>query len=120
MPREGRTMLTVGSGAVRTCQGISRRELLRVAGLGLTGLTLADVLARDARCRETPGSPAAQERSCISLWLDGGPSHFETFDPKPNAPETIRGPYGAIRTNVPGIQISELLPLLSRQMNRCA
>jgi hypothetical protein len=94
--------------------------LLRVAGMGLAGATLADVLRRDAEARPVASSAGGRDRSCIFLWLEGGPSQFETFDPKPNAPETIRGPYGAIRTKVPGIQISELLPQLARQMDKCA
>src|SRR5262249_21783281 len=53
-------------------------------------------------------------------WLDGGPSHLETFDPKPDTPDTMRGPYGAIPTTVAGAQFSELVPMLAARMNRCA
>ena len=112
-------MFTVGEGRMRNCQGWSRRELLRVGGLGLIGDTLAQALGqREAAARTT--EKGRREVSCIVLWLDGGPSHFETFDPKPDAPDTIRGPYGAIRTKVPGIQFSELLPQIAERMNRCA
>ena len=103
-------MLNVGTSSIRTCQGWTRREMLRVGGLGVAGLTLADWLAQAGRAN--PGRAGARDVSCIFLWLDGGPSHFETFDPKPDTPDTIRGPYGAIRTNVPGMQICELLPML--------
>jgi hypothetical protein len=105
-------MLHLATGVTRTCAGLSRRRLLQVGGLSLLGLGLSDVLRA--------ASTAGRERSCILLWLDGGPSQFETFDPKPNASDAVRGPYGAIKTNVVGIQFSELLPMLTQQMCRCA
>jgi hypothetical protein len=108
-------MFTIGNTRVRNCTGLTRREMLRVGGLSRAGLTLADWL------RSTSASPGAarREAACIFLWLDGGPSHLETFDPKPDTPDTIRGPYGPVPTNVPGIQICELLPRLSQQMDKC-
>jgi hypothetical protein len=114
-------MLNIGRSVVRTCQGLTRREMLRVGGLGMAGLTLADWF----RSQEALGSQPAYGRrdrdvSCIFLWLDGGPSHLETFDPKPETPDTIRGPYGAISTNVPGTFVSELLPMTARHMDKCA
>ncbi len=115
-------MLRIGDATVRNCQGFTRREMLQVAGLGVTGLTLADWFrtqeARASRPANYGGS--GRDVSCIFLWLDGGPSHLETFDPKPETPDNIRGPYGAIRTNVPGLMIGELLPALSRHMDKCA
>lgn len=106
-------MLEIGRREVRNCGGWSRRRLLSVGSLSTLGLSLAD----------TPRAEAAQERtprptSCIFVWLDGGPSQYETFDPKPEAAVEVRGPYGAIETNVPGIRISELLPTLARQMDK--
>jgi hypothetical protein len=108
-------MFTIGQATVRNCAGVTRREMLRVGGLSLAGLTLADFL------RSTSAAPGGERReaACIFLWLDGGPSHLETFDPKPDTPDTIRGPYGAMQTNVTGIQISELLPRLAQQMDKC-
>jgi hypothetical protein len=108
-------MLTIGHASMRTCQGLSRRELLRVGGAGLAGMTLAGAL-----CARENSKSARRDVSCIVLWLDGGPSHFETFDPKPLAPDTIRGPYGAIPTKVPGTHISELLPQTAGLLNKCA
>ncbi|HZT79473.1 MAG TPA: DUF1501 domain-containing protein [Gemmataceae bacterium] len=105
-------MLNLFRAAVRNCSGLTRREALQVGGASLLGLTLADLLRAK--------SPGAREASCIFLWLDGGPSHFETFDPKPNTPDNVRGPYGAIKTSVPGILLSELLPMTARHMDRCA
>jgi hypothetical protein len=108
-------MLNIGTGLSRTCAGLTRRELLQVGGLGVLGLTLADALEGQAR------APARRrETSCIVLWLDGGPSHFETFDPKPDTPDTIRGPYGAVRTSVSGVHFSELMPLVAARMHRCS
>lgn len=108
-------MLHIGNGDNR--RGWSRREILQVGGLSFFGLTLADWF----RAREVSAAPtASSEPSCIFLFLSGGPSHFETFDPKPAAPVEIRGPYASIPTNVPGIRISELLPQMSRHMDKCA
>lgn len=112
-------MLGVGRFFGRSCQGVTRREMLRVGGLGALGLTLADTLRQPANSTPSNGYGTRAEKACIFLWLDGGPSHFETFDPKPEAPDTIRGPYGAIDTNVPGMRISELLPTLARYMDEC-
>jgi hypothetical protein len=114
VPKEG-AMLGFGRSMVRTCAGWSRRDVLRVGSLGLAGATLADWF------RDAAAAPAYGERrdvSCIFLWLDGGPSHLETFDPKPQAPDTVRGPYGAISTSVPGTHISELLPMTARHMDK--
>jgi hypothetical protein len=95
---------------------VSRRELLRIGALGMTGLTLADLLRHEARA-QTSSAPA---RSVILLWLWGGPSHLDTFDLKPAAPLEYRGPYRPIVTNVPGIEICELLPRLARRADRYA
>lgn len=108
-------MLELGRDYLRTCTGISRRRLLTVGGLGTLGISLADAFAASAA---RAGTVAPEQRSCIFVWLDGGPSQFETFDPKPEAPVEVRGPYGAIETNVSGIRISELLPTLARQMDK--
>ena len=82
-----------------------------VTGLtGFSALTLGDLY----RVRALAGSPSAGPRTAVILvWLRGGASHLETFDPKPQAPSDFRGPYKAISTNVPGIHISELLPRLA-------
>jgi hypothetical protein len=113
-------MLRIGDAKVRNCQGITRREMLQVAGLGVAGITLADWFRTQEVRASRPGGPGGRDVACIFLWLDGGPSHLETFDPKPEAPDNVRGPYGAIPTNVPGTQISELLPQLARHMDKCA
>src|SRR5690242_9510734 len=104
-------MLRIGTSTVRTCQGLTRREMLLVGGLGVAGLTLPNFLQQPTQA--SPGQGASRDVSCIFLWLDGGPSHLETFDPKPDTPDTIRGPFGPTRTNVPGVMISELLPMVA-------
>src|SRR5476651_2689560 len=106
-------MLQVGQATSRNCQGITRRELLQAGGLSLLGLSLADGLRGEQAPRRT-------ETSCILIFLEGGPSQLEMFDPKPNAPNDIRGPYGVIPTSVPGTQIGELLPMMAQRMDRCA
>jgi hypothetical protein len=117
-------MLRIGNVVSRNCQGISRRELLQVGGLGILGLTLGDALRAGPDNR--PGLPSRAARklrsdaSCIFIFLEGGPSQLETFDPKPNAPSDVRGPYGVIPTSVSGTQICELLPMMAQRMDRVA
>jgi hypothetical protein len=111
------SMWSIGRTVARNCQGISRREILQAGGVGLLGLSLADTW----RLPAAPTSkPARRERSCIFIFLSGGPSHLETFDPKPSAPINVRGPYGVIDTNASGIRISELLPMTAQHMDKCA
>ncbi|HTE20916.1 MAG TPA: DUF1501 domain-containing protein, partial [Armatimonadota bacterium] len=91
-------MLEILGGHRTYCDGLDRREFLKVGALGLGGLTLADVLGARAAQAAAP-----QAEAVILLWMGGGPSHFETFDPKPDAPEAYRGPSTAIPTNVAGV-----------------
>ena len=110
-------MLDIGRGAIRTCDGVSRRSLLTVGSLGWLGASLPHALAGPP-VRNGEKTVAPEDRSCIFIFLNGGPSQYETFDPKPDAPAEVRGPYGAIETNVPGIRVSELLPNLSGEMDK--
>ena len=85
----------------------TRRDFVRVGGL--TGLGLS--LFGGSSLRALAGaSGMGHAKSCILLWLNGGPSHLETFDMKPNTPSEVRGPFQPIKTNVPGMEVSELLP----------
>ncbi len=93
---------------------VSRRDFLRVGGLSVVGLSVAEQAAL-ARSINTAG-----RRSCILILMTGGPSQFETFDPKPDAPAEIRGPLRAISTMVPGIFVSETLPRIAERMNKLA
>lgn len=102
-------MLELGRPSPRRCDGLSRRDFLRIGALGWGGLTLADALrARAGAAAE--GRGAVPERSVILIWLDGGPPQHETYDPKPDAPAEYRGPLKPISTVLPGVQVSELLP----------
>lgn len=98
-------MLRIETGRVTTnCQGVSRRGAIKAGALTVAGLTLADTFRNKAVASTVP-----QDKSVILVWLDGGPSHLESYDPKPEAPAEYRGPFQAIATNTPGIQFSENL-----------
>ncbi len=109
-------MLNVGTALSATCRGVNRRELLQVGGCSVFGLSLAGAL--EAEAAAAPAERLLRQRSCILFWLSGGPSQHETFDPKPDAPIEIRGPYAPLETNVSGIRISSLLPQLARQADK--
>jgi hypothetical protein len=94
----------------RTCDGVTRRDFLKVGVLGATGLSLAGYL-RLAAAGEVRG---ARAKSAIFINLGGGPSHLDTFDLKPDAPTEYRGEFSPIDTNVPGVRICEHLPQLAR------
>ena len=106
-------MLTVYGGFDRLCSGISRRKLLQVGGAGLFGLTLPKVLAAEELHHAGGGSPKPRAKSVIFLLLYGGPSQLETFDMKPDAPSTLRGPFQPIAARTPELRISEHLPRLA-------
>ena len=87
------------------CAGVSRRTALKAGFLGIAGLSLGDLLKLQAQ-----GAATKNDKAIILIWLDGGPSQLETYDPKPDAPSDYKGPFDAIATNVPGIFLSETLP----------
>ena len=105
--------------AVKRCDGISRRDFLRVGGLAALGLGLGDFFHLQ-RAFASNSPLAAKAKSCILIWLDGGPSHLETFDPKPDAPQEVRGPLKTIPTNVTGVRISECLEQTAGIMDKIA
>lgn len=90
-----------------------RRDLLQFGVVALGGFPLAAL----AKANETNAKRRARAKACILLYMDGGPSHIDLWDLKPDAPDEIRGPYQPIATSTPGITTSELLPLVSRQMH---
>jgi len=92
---------------------MSRRDFIQVGLGGALGLGLCDLLRLRAYGAETGSKGAAKNVNCILIWMDGGPSHYETFDPKPDAPSEIRGEFKAISTKVPGIQFCEAVPKLA-------
>ncbi len=97
------------------CDGLSRRSFLQIGMAGMGSLGLADIL-RASQGSAAGGGPAATKRgtSVILLWLDGGPSHIDTYDMKPDAPAEVRGIWSPIRSNVPGMEMTELFPLQAR------
>ncbi len=108
-------MLTLLGSPRRCCDGLSRRELMRVGALSLFGGLLqplpAPAITRNSRT-------SGKARSVILLDLFGGPSHLDTFDPKPAAPPEVRGEFSAIATSLPGVQVCEHLPRLARWLHR--
>lgn len=101
-------MLRILSNPKRACDGITRREWIVASGLGLSAGGLAGAAP----------APAAKAKNVILLYLFGGPSQLDTFDPKPDAPAEIRGDMKAIRTTVPGLSVCEHLPNVARVMDR--
>src|SRR5688572_11299423 len=112
-------MLTLNaSGGTRHCDGLTRRELLRVGALGVGGLTLPGLLHSAAHAAPS-AARRPRARSVIMLFLSGGPSHLDMWDLKPDAPEEIRGTFRPAATRVPGIRISEHLPAMAQVMDKC-
>jgi hypothetical protein len=106
-------MLRIDAGSTgRYCDGYSRRTFLKIGMAGMGGLSLSQLLA--AKEASAAGSSSRKDTSVILLWLDGGPSHMDTYDMKPEAPPEYRGIWRPISTNVPGIEITELFPLQAK------
>ena len=101
---------------VSICHGISRRELLRVGGSAMLGLSLGSMLElRSAAAAQSKGGGPGwgKARSIIFLFLQGGPSHLDLWDPKENLPDTMKGPFQTIPTKLPGVCFTEILPQLA-------
>ena len=96
---------------------INRRQLLEIGALGLAGVSLPSLLRANAAQAVAGVAPRAD--ACIIIFLDGGPSHLDMWDMKPDAPDGIRGEFQPIGTSLPGVQFSEHLPRLAQQMHRC-
>src|ERR1700682_4655089 len=114
----GRTMFPIRDCPVSLFDRLSRRELLRIGGLswlGLNSLDLARLRAQAAGNSGTTGQPC---KSCVFVFLFGGPTHIDLGDMKPSAPLEIRGECKPVATKVPGIQICEHLPLLAGQIDK--
>jgi hypothetical protein len=108
-------MLSIHDTGPKLCDGVSRRELLRAGGLGLLGLSW---VAWQERLHAAPERKTGTAKSCIVLFLMGGPPQHSMFDPKPDAPKEIRGDFKPIATSVPGVQFSELLPHTAQWAHR--
>ncbi|MBI3467915.1 MAG: DUF1501 domain-containing protein [Planctomycetes bacterium] len=115
-------MLSILDKPGRLCDTVSRREMLTIGGLSLIGLSLPDVLRRQALAQQAGSARNGfgRARSVILLYLQGSPSHIDLWDPKPAAPSDIRGEFKPIATKVPGIFLGEVLPLLAQQTDKFA
>src|SRR4051794_20314591 len=111
-------MLDLTIGRTVDCTGLSRRNFLRLGGLSTLGLSLPGFFRLQQAAAAAGGAPAGQTINCILLWMQGGPSHHETFDPKPDAPAEVRGEFATIPTTLPGVRVAEHLPLLARQTDK--
>ncbi len=113
-------MLNILGSSRKLCGGMTRRELLRVGGLGLCGLSLPEILRLQAAAADTSRQAAGfgRAKSLILLHLYGSPSQLETVDPKPEAPVEIRGELGCIDSSLPGLKVGELLPNFAKVMDR--
>jgi len=100
----------------RNCQGISRRAFLRVGALSGLGLSLPGLFA--GRQAAAAQGKKAKDVSCILIWTLGGTSHHDTFDPKPDAPASVRGEFGTVATTVPGVRFCDVAPKMAREIRR--
>jgi uncharacterized protein (DUF1501 family) len=101
---------------VHFCDGLTRRDFLHAGSLAFLGLSLPQLFALKA----AGAADRKGEKNCIFLFLVGGPSQLDTFDPKPDAPREVRGPYRAIATNADGVQVTEIFPRTARIADRFA
>jgi hypothetical protein len=111
MTQQKKTRL--GCPEFRAGLALDRRSFVKAGVLGAAGLSLADLLRTEARAASKTRLP-----SVIILWMRGGPSHIDMWDPKPDAPPEYRGQFGVSSTKVPGIQLSDLLPMCGRVMDK--
>src|SRR3954463_7665226 len=116
-------MLSIPGRGGATCDGFSRRELLRVGGAGLLGLSLANLLEVEALGQPAPADPAKRSgfgsaKNFIFIFLQGGPSHLDIWDPKPDAPDDIRGDFKTIDTKITGVKVTEVMPNLAKVLDK--
>ena len=97
---------------------LQRRDFIRIGGLTALGLTASETSQRTVSAE--PGAGKIRAKSCILIWLDGGPSHLDTFDPKPDAPTEVRGPFDTVATPIPGVRFSEMLAKTAAIADRLA
>ena len=108
-------MLTIEGQPIRLCDRLPRRSFLQIGGLALGGLSLPQILKAQQQSGES-----SSHKAVIMIFLAGGPPHQDMLDLKPDAPVEMRGEFDPIATNVPGIQISELMPKVAGMMDKFA
>ncbi|MDA0284590.1 MAG: DUF1501 domain-containing protein [Planctomycetota bacterium] len=114
-------MLNINESEYRLCDGVPRREAMRIGGLGAIGLSLPQLIQnRMTQAASGSGLAFGKAKSVILFWLSGGPPQHETWDPKPDAPAEIRGEFGAISTRTPGYFVGELMPKTAQLTDRIA
>ena len=102
------------------CAGIARRDFIQLGVGGVLGLGMGDLLRLRADAAQASGKASPDQVNCILVWLDGGPTHYETFDPQPDAPSEVRGKFKPIPTNVPGVSFCETMPKLAKTLDKMA
>ena len=107
-------MLTINGKGSRLCDGMTRRDALKIGALGLGGMSLPDLLQAEQRA-----GISGSHKAVIMIYMCGAPPHQDMYDLKMEAPSSIRGPFQPIDTNVPGIQICEHMPMLAKVMDKC-
>ena len=102
------------------CAGIARRDFIQLGVGGVLGLGMSDLIRLRAEAARAVGKASPDQVNCILVWLDGGPTHYEMFDPKPDAPSDVRGKFDPIPTTVPGVQFCETVPRLAKTLDKMA
>ena len=111
-------MLNLSSTRMETCEGIERRAFLKLGALTGLGLSLPALFA--AKQAQAAAGRKSPDVNCILIWTRGGTSHHDTFDPKPDAPASVRGEFGVLDTAVPGVKFTEIVPRMARELKRFA
>src|SRR3954471_20681682 len=116
-------MLSIPGQPGATCDGVSRRELLRVGGAGLLGISLANLIQLEAMGAAAPADAAKRTgfgtaKNFIFIFLQGGPSHLDIWDPKPDAPDNIRGDFQTLPTKITGVKVTEVMPNLAKILDK--
>ena len=112
-------MLTIPGKQTRFCDGLHRRSFLQIGGLALGGMSLPDILRAESNAAiDSNTGSQSPHKAIIMILLPGGPPHLDMYDLKPEAPAEVRGEFKPIATNVPGIEISEVLPRMAKCMDK--